>query len=129
MSIGNQFPPWQAPFGPTTPFTVFCSSVLCPRMALLLQSFRNVALSYVHGVYAHWQIDLILDRIRSFLGPTPSDDVAPVARTLSCGEQHRTRYYGENLVLSPFNTETFQIEPLSPSSWHWSVNGITKELG
>ena len=69
MSIGNQFPPWQAPFGPTTLFTVFCSSVLCPRMALLLQSFRDVALSYVHGVYAHWQIDLILDRIRSFLGP------------------------------------------------------------
>lgn len=32
-------------------------------------SFRDVALSYVHGVYAHWQIDLILHRIRSFLGP------------------------------------------------------------
>ena len=39
-------------------------------MALLLQSFRDVALSYVHGLYAHWQIDLILDHIRSFLGPT-----------------------------------------------------------
>ena len=39
-------------------------------MALLLQSFRGVALSYVHGLYAHWQIDLILDHIRSFLGPS-----------------------------------------------------------
>ena len=62
--FGTEFTPWQAPFGPTTRFTVFCT------MALLLQSFRGVALSYVHGLYAHWQIELILDRIRSFLGPT-----------------------------------------------------------
>ena len=33
----------------------------------LLQSFRDVATSSVHGIFAHWEVDLILDRIKSFL--------------------------------------------------------------
>ena len=49
-------------------------------------------------------------------------------RTFRCSWQHRRRYYGENLVLSPFNTKTSTIQPpCSPSSWRWWVNGITKE--
>ena len=45
----------------------------------LLQSFRDVATSSVHGIFAHWEVDLILDRIKSFL---EDDEVL--------------RYYSEN---------------------------------
>ena len=41
------------------------SLFLCPMA--LLQSLRDVATSSVHGVFAHWEVDLILDRIKSFL--------------------------------------------------------------
>jgi len=33
----------------------------------LLQSLRDVATSSAHGLFAHWEADLILDRIKPFL--------------------------------------------------------------